>query len=205
VIFVLEWPNGEFVSFIGFILLTKSLSCNVAILTGIPYYFRSLQIFRVYFSNMEMALLWQDSASQVSRRQFQSSRKILRSFQLSKSQIPCSCLDGPMKCPDTLLCREDSDSSACISLDIRATPSGRSSVFKKNPDFLCRHGSGKTTFNHPDARSTLSRRDLNKEARYGKAVMQFTVRTLYASVWTPPRENRISVDLGLLKPINRCL
>jgi hypothetical protein len=34
--------------------------------------------------------------------------------------------------------------------DNRATPSGRSSVFKKNPDFLCRHGSGKTTYNRPD-------------------------------------------------------
>jgi hypothetical protein len=41
------------VSFIGFILLTKSLSCNDVVLIGIPYYFRSLYIFRVYFSNME--------------------------------------------------------------------------------------------------------------------------------------------------------
>jgi len=28
------------VSFIDYILLTKSLSCNVVSLTGIPYYFR---------------------------------------------------------------------------------------------------------------------------------------------------------------------
>jgi hypothetical protein len=40
VIFVLEWPKGEFVSFIGYILLTKSLSCKVVTLTGMPYYFR---------------------------------------------------------------------------------------------------------------------------------------------------------------------
>jgi hypothetical protein len=45
------------VSFIGFIMLTKLLSRNVAVLTGILYYSRSLQIFRVYFSNMEMTLL----------------------------------------------------------------------------------------------------------------------------------------------------
>jgi len=57
VIFVLEWLNEEFVSFIDFILLTKSLSSNDAVLIGIPYYFRSLTIFRVYFSNMEIALL----------------------------------------------------------------------------------------------------------------------------------------------------
>jgi hypothetical protein len=33
----------------------------------------------------------------------------------------------------------------------RQQPSGRSSVFEKNPDFLCRHGSGKTTCNRPDS------------------------------------------------------
>jgi hypothetical protein len=71
--------------------------------------------------------------SQASRRQFQSSRKILRSFQLSKSQIPCSRLNGQVKRLDALLCQEDSDSSACIRLDVRATPSGRSLEFEKNP------------------------------------------------------------------------
>jgi hypothetical protein len=35
--FCSEWPKEGFVSFIGFILLTKSLSCNVAVLTGIPF------------------------------------------------------------------------------------------------------------------------------------------------------------------------
>jgi hypothetical protein len=37
-----------------------------------------------------------------------------------------------------------------------------------------------------------------REAHYGKAVAQFTVRTLYDSVWTLPREIRISGDLGFL-------
>jgi hypothetical protein len=132
--------------------------------------------------------------SQASRRQFQSSRKILQSFQLSKSRIPCSHLDSPVKHLDALLCLEDS-----VSLSLH--PSGRSLVFKKNPNFLCRHGSGKTACNHLDARATPSRRGLNMEtceARYGKAVGQFTVWKLFASVHMPPRENRISDDLGLL-------
>jgi hypothetical protein len=97
-------------------------------------------MFRDYFANMEMVLLWQ-SFNVISfkrfisfTRRFQSSRKILWSFQLSKSRIPCSCPDGPVKLPDALLCREDSDSSACICPDIRATPSKRSLEFEKNLD-----------------------------------------------------------------------
>jgi hypothetical protein len=108
----------------------------------------------------------------------------------------------------TLSYVEDSNSSACIRLNVKTTPSGRSSVFKKNPNFLYRHGSGKTACNHSDARETPSKRGLNKkmrEAHYGKAIEQFPIRTLYASVQTPPRENWISVDLGLLKPIYRGL
>jgi hypothetical protein len=78
-----------------------------------------------------------------------------------------------MKRPDTLLCREDSASSACIRLDDKATSSGRSSVFEKNPNFLYRHGSRKTACNRLDSRATSSIRCLNKEtreARYRKAV-----------------------------------
>jgi hypothetical protein len=52
VIFVLEWPNGEFVSFVGFILLTKSLSCNVAVLTGISYHFRIIKYSEI------ISLIW---------------------------------------------------------------------------------------------------------------------------------------------------
>jgi hypothetical protein len=89
--------------------------------------------------------------SQASRRQFQSSSKILWSFQLSKSWIPCSHLDDPVKHLDALLCQEDSDSLACIRTNVKATPSDRSLVFEKNSDFLCRHGSGKTTCNCLDA------------------------------------------------------
>jgi hypothetical protein len=47
-IFVPEWPNGEFVSIlIGYILLTKSLLCNVAAFIRMPYkepYYDKLQV-----------------------------------------------------------------------------------------------------------------------------------------------------------------
>jgi hypothetical protein len=50
-------PHKVSVSFIGYILLTKSLPCKCAVETGMPYLFRVFRIFRVYFSNMEMALI----------------------------------------------------------------------------------------------------------------------------------------------------
>jgi len=34
--FVPEWPKGEFISFIGYILLTKLLLCKCAAVTGMP-------------------------------------------------------------------------------------------------------------------------------------------------------------------------
>jgi hypothetical protein len=74
-------------------------------------------------------------------------------------------------------------------------------VFKKNPDFLYRHGSRKTACNRLNARETPSGRGLNiemREARYGKAVAQFAIWTLFASIQTPPREIRINGNLGLL-------
>jgi hypothetical protein len=43
---VLEKVDG---SFIGYILLTKSLSCNVATLTGIPYYFKVFKYSEIIF------------------------------------------------------------------------------------------------------------------------------------------------------------
>jgi hypothetical protein len=57
VIFVLEWPKGEFVSFIGYILLTKSLSYNVVALTGITFYFRVFKCSEIISLNMERALI----------------------------------------------------------------------------------------------------------------------------------------------------
>jgi hypothetical protein len=47
------------VSFVGFILLTESLLCNVAVFNVFnknAVYFRIFTVFRVYVSNMEKAL-----------------------------------------------------------------------------------------------------------------------------------------------------
>jgi hypothetical protein len=44
--FVPEWPKGEFVSFIGYILLTKSLPCKVAALYRVAVLIQSLQMER---------------------------------------------------------------------------------------------------------------------------------------------------------------
>jgi hypothetical protein len=58
VIFVSEWPKGEFVSFcIGCILLTKSLLCNVAVFTGMPYHFRIFKLLEFISLKMQRALL----------------------------------------------------------------------------------------------------------------------------------------------------
>jgi hypothetical protein len=137
-----------------------------------------------------------------------SFKKAISEFQEDSVKFPTqqksnplfSHLDGPVNRLDALLCREDFDSSPCIRPDVKATRPNTLQC-SKNLDFICRQGLGKTTCNHPDARATPSRCDLNmetREARYGKVVVQFTVRTLFASVQTPPREIRISVDLGLL-------
>jgi hypothetical protein len=53
----------------------------------------------------------------------------------------------------------------------------------------------------PSGRATPSRRGPDMvlhEARYGKSVAQLLIRTASTCVWTPPRENQINVDLGLL-------
>jgi hypothetical protein len=84
-------------------------------------------------------------------------------------------------------------------------------VFEKNLVFLYRHGSRNIAWNCPDARATPSRCGLKMEtceARYGKTVAQFTVRTLYAFVRTLPRGILISGDLGLLSLLieaSRCV
>lgn len=50
VIFIPEWPNGEFASCI---LLTKSLLCKVAILTGMPNISESSKYFRKAISSVQ--------------------------------------------------------------------------------------------------------------------------------------------------------
>jgi len=55
--------------------------------------------------------------------------------------------------------------------------------------------------NHPNARATPSGCDSDivlREAHYEKLVAQLSIRTASACVRMLPRENRVSVDLGLL-------
>jgi hypothetical protein len=61
-------------------------------------------------------------------------------FPTQQKSDPYSRPDGPVKRPDALLCREDSENSAYIRPDSRVSLSGRSSLFEKSPNFLCRHG-----------------------------------------------------------------
>jgi hypothetical protein len=189
------------VSFIGFILLTKSLSCNVTVLTGIPFISESSKYLEF------ISLIWKEpyydkfQCHKLQEGNSKVSERLCKVFQLSKSRNPCFRPDGPEKCLDALLCREDSISSALHLLERQGNTSRYYSMFEENPDFLCKHGSEKTACNPPNTRATSSKCGLNMEtceARYGKKVAQFTIRTLFASIQTLPREIQISSDLGLL-------
>jgi hypothetical protein len=101
---------------------------------------------------------------------------------------------------DALQCLEDSDKLSVAS--VRTLFSVR-----KKFNFPLQTWIGKDSLQPSgrcccsDARATLSGRGLNMEThevRYGKAVTQFIVWTLYASVLTLPREIRINGDLGFL-------
>jgi len=92
------------------------------------------------------------------------------------------------------LIRKDVEKN-CNRLDVRATPSKRSPYYGIYVQQKC---------NRPNARATPSGHDLDMvlcEACYEKPVTQLSVRTASTCIWTQPRENRISVYLGLLKPI----
>jgi len=109
VIFVLEWPNGEFVSLIGFILFTKSLLCNVAIINRVTVLFRISSLSEFIFLKIERVLLWQVQYHKHQEGNFRSFGKILCSWQLNKSRIPCFRMDGPGMHPDDLQCLKYSD------------------------------------------------------------------------------------------------
>jgi hypothetical protein len=57
VIFVPEWPSGEFVSFIGYILLTKSLPCKCTTETRMLYLSKVFQNIQSLISNYGKALI----------------------------------------------------------------------------------------------------------------------------------------------------
>jgi hypothetical protein len=80
----------------------------------------------------------------------------------------------------------------CNRLNIRATLSGRGPYYGIYVQ---------QKFNRPDSRATPSRHGPDMvlhEARYEKPVEQLSVLTALVCVQMPPRENRISVNLGLL-------
>jgi hypothetical protein len=95
-----------FVSFIGCILSTKSLSCIVAALIGMPYISESSKYLEFISLIRKKTILWQASVSQASRRLFQCSMKILCRFQTSRSQILSFHPDGLGMRPDAHKCQE---------------------------------------------------------------------------------------------------
>jgi hypothetical protein len=79
-----------------------------------------------------------------------------------------------VKCPDALLCLDDSNSIVLHPSGSQGNTSKYTLVFEKNPIFLYRHRSGKTTCNRLDAKATLSEHGLNMETRethYGNALI----------------------------------
>jgi hypothetical protein len=77
---------------------TKSLLCNVADFTGMPYQFR------VFKYSEFISLIWKwpyyDKISIISvKKEFSDSKKTLQSLQLSKSQIPSLSSERPSEMP----------------------------------------------------------------------------------------------------------
>jgi len=141
---------------------------------------------------MERALLWQVQCHKHQEGNFRSSKKIMHSWQLSKSRIPCFRPD------DTVIAsgrppvsRRFWQVQRCICLDVRATHpdtlqcSRRIKFFFTDTDWERQLAIVRTLGQHRLGRGLNME---TREARYGKEVVQFTVRTLYDSVWTLPRE-----------------
>jgi hypothetical protein len=68
-------------------------------------HFRIFNVFRVYFSNMEKALLWQVTVSRSSRRLFQKFQKDYVQIPTQKSQILCFRQDDLVMHPNAHQCR----------------------------------------------------------------------------------------------------
>jgi len=80
----------------------------------------------------------------------------------------------------------------CNRPDVRTTQSGRNHYYGIYVQQKC---------NRPNDRETPSGCDPDmvlREARYGKPVAQLSIRMASTCVWTPPREIRDRLDLGLL-------
>jgi hypothetical protein len=96
----------------------------------------------IIFQNIQRLFLQHGNGLIMTSFSITSFKKAISEFQEDFAKFPTqqksnplfSRSDDPVKHLDALLCREYFDSPECIRPDVRATPSRRSSKFKKNPD-----------------------------------------------------------------------
>jgi hypothetical protein len=98
------YVRNVIVSFIGCILLTKSLLCNVVVLTRMPYYSESSKYLEFMSLIRKKPYYDKFQCHKFQEGYFRSSRKILCRFQFSKSRILCFRPDDLVKLPDSHQC-----------------------------------------------------------------------------------------------------
>jgi hypothetical protein len=128
VIFVPEWPKGEFVSFWlasfcwqnqYYAMLLLSQGCRI---------FQNLQIFRVYFSDVEIVVLWQVAS-------VTSFMKAISVFKEDSVQIPTQRSRIPSNRPDDVVFPSGRSSVSNIHPDNENFPFGRPSVSRNFEQF----------------------------------------------------------------------
>jgi len=174
--------------------LTKSLSCNVAVVNKVTVLFRISSLSELISIKIERALLWQVQCHKHQEGNFKSSRKILRNWQHRKSRIPCFHPNGPVMRSDALQCLEDSDKFNVASVWTSKQYIQTLFSVQEDSSFSLQTRIGKHSLQPSERGFNIE----TCEVHYGKAVVQFTVWMLYASVRTPPREIQNSSDLGFL-------
>jgi hypothetical protein len=126
------------VSFVSWILLTKSLLCNVAVINRDVVYFRIFKVFRVYFSKTEKSLIMTGFS-------VTSFKKAISVFQEDSVQFPTQKNSDPLfpsGWPSDLSRRPLVSRSFWTAPDLsgcHGNTSRRSSEFEKISVFLCRH------------------------------------------------------------------
>jgi hypothetical protein len=103
--------------------------------------------------------------SQASRRQFQSSLKILQSFELNKKLDPLFSSRRSMKRPDALLSLEDSNKLRVASVRTSRQDVRTLFIVREESSFPLQTRIGKDSYNRLDARATSFGRGLNMETR----------------------------------------
>jgi hypothetical protein len=108
-------------------MLAKSLSCNDAVLIGIPYYFRSLQIFRVYFYDMTSF-----SVTSIKKAIFRVPERFCAVFNSAKVGSLISIRTNQRHVWTPICVKKILRRSTCICPDDRATLSRHKLVFENN-------------------------------------------------------------------------